>query len=233
MRIESVRYDASGDATIVASGGIIFLIPLNRIQEFAASAAERLGLPMDTEKPKAVEALVDRLIAAETEFDPEDSFIQNLSRVDQEWKAEKKGFELCARAEQSSQGLRAKLIARGFSPVVAAAAVQRLIEVGAVDDVRFASIWARTRAERKCEGPSLVAASLRAKGLGQEAVRKALSSVDFNALIPRAIEKEIKRLSRHRAEKGDHEEWTLREEIYRSLKAQGFDASVVREELGS
>jgi len=232
VRIESVRYDASGDATIVASGGIIFFLPFERIREFVASAAECLNLPMDAEGPDAVKALVDRLIAAEIDFDPEDSLIQCLSRIDQEWKAEKKGLELCARAEQSSQGLTKKLVARGFSPSTAVEAVRRLVEAGAVDDARFASIWARARAEGKCEGPNQVAVGLRARGFGQATVTSALSSVDFDALIPRAVEKEAKRFSKRHTRKVDQEELTFREEIYRILKAQGFNASLLRETLG-
>ena len=151
MRIESVRHDASGDATIVASGGIVFLLPLRRIHEFAAMAAERLGIPFDTENPDPDKALLKDVIAAEVDFDSDDSLIQNIRRIDEEWRAEKKGFELCGRAEQSSQGLKAKLVSRGFSQSAAAAAVQSLEEAKAVDDLRFASLWARTRAERRFE----------------------------------------------------------------------------------
>ncbi len=236
MRIESVHYDASGDATIVASGGIIFLLPRGRIREFAALVVERLSLSFVAEEQNAVRAVFDALLASAVDFEPEDGIIQCLWRIDKEWKAEKKGLELCARAEQSSQGLKAKLIARGFDSAVAAATIQRLIDEGAVDDARFATIWARTRAEGKCEGPTLVAAGLRARGLGQEAIREALSFVSFDALIPKAVEKESKRLARQRVksicEKSDQGGQALREEVYRSLKAQGFNASLLREELG-
>ncbi len=231
MRIESVRYDASGDATIVASGGIIFFLPRGKIKEFAAAAATRLGLSPDAEESVAVNALVDSLIADEIDFDPQDNLIQRLTSIDMEWRAEKKGLELCARAEQSSQGLKAKLVARGFDAAAATEAVRSLVKAGAVDDVRFASIWARTRAEGKCEGPSLVAAGLRARGLGLETIKTALSAVDFDSLIPRAIEKEAKRLSRRAGDNAGPGKGLLKEKIYNSLKAQGFNASLLRDEL--
>ncbi|HOI22670.1 MAG TPA: RecX family transcriptional regulator [Spirochaetales bacterium] len=232
MRIESVRYDASGDATIVASGGIVFLLPLRRIHEFAAMAAERLGIPFDAENPEPDKALLKDVIAAEVDFDPEDSLIQNIRRIDEEWRAEKKGFELCGRAEQSGRGLKAKLVSRGFSQGAAAAAVQSLEEAKAVDDLRFASLWARTRAERRFEGPTQISAALGARGLGQDAIRKALSSVDFDGLIPGAIEKESKRLARRLRESGDCAGKRFKEELYASLKAKGFNSSLLREELG-
>jgi len=232
VRIESVRHDASGDATIVASGGIIFLLPRQRIDECAALVADRLGSSFDPERLNAGKSLLDSLSAADIDFEPEDSLIQDLKRIDEAWKAEKKGLELCARAEQSSQGLIAKLGSRGFSTGAAAEAVQRLIEAGAVDDTRFATIWARARAERRLEGPALISAGLRSRGLGQEAIRKALDAVDFDTLIPRAVEKESRRLSRRFNGKGDPEGRALREALYRSLKGQGFDSSLVREELG-
>jgi regulatory protein len=231
VRIESVRYDASGDATIVASGGIIFFLPRGRIKEFASVAATRLGLSLDTEEPDAAKTLVDALIADGIDFDPEDRLMQCLACIDQEWKAEKKGLELCARAEQSSQGLKAKLVARGFESAAAAEAVRSLIKAGTVDDVRFASIWARTRAEGKCEGPSLIAAGLRARGLGLETIKTALSAVDFDSLIPRAIEKEARRLSRRAGDNAGSGRALLKEKIYNSLKVQGFSASLLRDEL--
>ncbi|MDX9783684.1 MAG: RecX family transcriptional regulator [Spirochaetia bacterium] len=232
MRIESVRYNASGDATLVASGGIIFFLPRHRIEEFAHQAAARLGIVFEATIPDTTKSFLDQLCAAQIDFDSQDSLIQMIRHIDETWKAEKKGLELCARAEQSSQRLKTKLIARGFSPDAAAEAVRRLAKAGAVDDIRFASLWARVRAEGRCEGPVLVAAGLRARGLGQVAIREALSSVDFDALIPGAVEKEAKRLSKRRSRMGDREASPLKDEIYRSLKAQGFDASLLRERLG-
>ncbi len=147
--------------------------------------------------------------------------------------AQNKVLELCARAEQYSQGLKTKLRARGFEPEVIREAIEVLAQKGIVDDLRYATIWARTRAQRKGEGPAIIAAGLRAKGLEAKIVKEALAYIDFGAIIPHAIEKEVKRLSKLLASgklKGGEE---FRDELYRSLKAQGFDAFQLKDALES
>jgi len=144
-----------------------------------------------------------------------------------------KALELCARAEQYSQGLKTKLRARGFYTGVIDETIEALAQKGIVDDLRYAKIWARTRAQKKGEGPAIIAAGLRAKGLDTKIVKEALANFDFSAIIPLAIEKEVKRLSKLLASgkiKGGEE---FRDELYRSLKSQGFDAFQLKDSLES
>ncbi len=225
MRIESVRFDASGNPTFVVTGGISFFIPLSRCAELpgffkgGSGAAERAGL-------EALPAIVP-------EFDREDDLYMFLSTIDEEQRAMRKAIDLCARAEQSSQGLAAKLAAKGFSRKAAQAVLERLKAEGVVDDARYARVWARGRAEGRACGPALLAAELRSRGLGEGEVKAALQGLDFSHALARAAAKETARLEAQWHKKGLKKNERFRDALYWALKKQGFDPDAIREILQS
>ena len=193
MRIDSVRFDASGNATLVDSGGISFFIPAVRIPE------------IPDELPKAGDELED-----------EDQTLLAIVRIAREEEALSRALSLCSRAEQSSQGLRAKLANRKFSKLAIEYAIRALEGQGILDDLRYASIWARTRAEHRLEGPSSIGSELRARGFSESVSRSALALIDFDLILEKAFDKELK---------GKSSSTLSREElsfIVRSLKLKGF-----------
>lgn len=204
MRIESVRCDASGNATVVVTGGISFFMSLRRVCELPLPWAEPLREDQDAlsrEDPALARIVLERLARGDFEFDGEDQLLAALKWVDEEERARRRAILLCARAEQSSSGLAAKLMSKGFSRRAALAAIESLKTEKIVDDARYARIWARGRAERRTAGPALLAAELRSRGQGEDAVRGALESIDFDRVLARAAIKEIARLDRSRHEK--------------------------------
>ncbi|PKL06986.1 MAG: hypothetical protein CVV53_01570 [Spirochaetae bacterium HGW-Spirochaetae-9] len=222
MRIESVRFDASGNPTFVVTGGISFFIPLSRCAELLASLPDGKDSQLI-----ALAALPDSV----PEFGSEDDFFMLLASIDEEQRARRKVIELCARAEQSSHGLSAKLVAKGFSSKAAKAAIESLKTDGVVDDARFARIWARGRAERRAAGPALLAAELRSRGLGEGAVKAALEDIDFSRALARAIGKETARLEGAWRKKGLRKDERFHDALYWALKKQGFDPEAIREAL--
>lgn len=193
MRIDSVRFDASGNATFVASGGISFFIPHARIQE-----------------------IPNKLPEAGDELDEENDTLLAITRIAGEEEALSKALSLCSRAEQSSQGLRAKLANRKFSRSAVEYAIRELEYRGIVDDARYASIWARIRAEHRLEGPLAIGSELRARGFGERTVKSALDLIDFDSILEKAFEKELR---------GEIASTLSREElnlIAKSLKLRGF-----------
>lgn len=209
MRILSVRKETSGASKVAFSGGFSF----------------SLGPEWD----ERIEAL-----RKEGEFDESHPDFLSMRAGDEKWRAAAKAAELCARAEQCEAGLRAKLRERGFSAESAGEAVELLKMRGILDDSRYCEMWADSRARRRPCGPAVLAAELRAKGVGGQAVSSGLSRVDFAGVLPRAAEREMKRVSAAgaRAKRKNPGEsalsWrTLRDRLSRALRSQGFDADSV------
>lgn len=230
MRIESVRFDASGNAAIAVSGGISFILPKTRIDEFAAMAAMAWGLENSTAQSFLLE-----LPAAAPEFDDDDETFRFLELADETARAMRKAVELCARAEQSGAGLSAKLAQRGFSRKAAAVALETLTGQGIVDDRRYAALWARHRAERKGEGPATVAAELRSRGFRSEVVKAALAEIDFSRALTKAVQTESARILALLRKRGsglaDESSDFFRDSLRSSLRKQGFDADLIGDEI--
>jgi regulatory protein len=242
VRIESVRFDASGNPTIVVTGGVSFFLPLFWVDELA-NVINRMGpiangkndvtggVHHDVMQDAVRRAFLAGLPRQGLEFSEENELYEFLSALDEERKAKRKALELCARAEQSSMGLSAKLAAKGFSGKAVKAAIASLKEEHIVDDARYARVWARGRAERRAAGPALLAAELRSRGQGEDAVRGALADIDFRRVLARAAAKERTRLEAAWRRKGLELDESFKETLYRILKRQGFDSEMILDEL--
>ena len=231
MRIESVRFDASGNPTFVVTGGISFFIPRSRGAELLAFLVDKSWLKGGGADGRDDRASLAALPDSVPEFDRDDDLYILLASIDEEQRARRKAIELCARAEQSSHGLAAKLAAKGFSGKAAKAAVESLKTEGIVDDARFAKVWARGRAERRAAGPALLAAELRSRGLGEDAVRTALEDIDFSRALARAIARETARLEAVWRKKGLRKDERFHDTLYYALKKHGFDPDAIREAI--
>jgi SOS response regulatory protein OraA/RecX len=194
LRIESVRRGASGTAD-VAVGGSSFLLLLEVLEGLGLSADELVpGVELDEAQGSLL------ALAAEAH------------------EAEKRALFLLARAEQSRFMLAAKLERRGFSKA-ATLALERLASAGLLDDRRFARAYASSRLSRRAEGPSSLAAALRARGIDSETVASALAELlgpeGRAAALRKTAAKEMKRSA------GD------RGEARRRLRALGFSATEI------
>ena len=94
--------------------------------------------------------------------------------------AEKKALDLLAGAPHSTRGLRLKLQQRGFDEQAVQSALERLAELGYLDDRRFAQAWVAARLARHPEGAALLQVGLVRRGVGravaEEVVREALGA---------------------------------------------------------
>jgi regulatory protein len=92
-----------------------------------------------------------------------------------------------AGADQSEAGLRRRLVARGFTDEAIEAAIARLTEFGYINDEKLsASITQRKL--RQGFGRRRVAADLRGRGMSDEAIDKALVSVDPESEVQSCLE---------------------------------------------
>jgi regulatory protein len=93
-----------------------------------------------------------------------------------------------ARKERSVAELRAWLEARGFADAATAAALERLIEAGALDDAHFAAAYAADKRELRGWGSERIREALEARGVGAGEIAAALAAEPDEAQAERGAE---------------------------------------------
>jgi regulatory protein len=104
---------------------------------------------------------------------------------------------LTARARTRAQ-LAAQLTKRGYPDDVSGRVLDRLAQVGLVDDQDFAEQWVRSRHLNAGKGRRALAAELRTKGVADEVIAEALADVDADAERSRAEQLVADKLRRER-----------------------------------
>ena len=131
---------------------------------------------------------------------------------------------MLARRELTVEGVRSRLRDREYSDTEISAAVDRLLETGALDDARVARAYARTAAAVKGRGRLRVVRELHAMGVARqtaaEAVAEVFADLDERTMIARALQKKL----RGRTKLRDHGE---RARLYQFLMRQGFSTAAV------
>jgi len=87
-----------------------------------------------------------------------------------------RALRLLAVRQRTRRELATRLVRAGFATDEVAAELDRLQEVGLVDDVRFATEFVEHALDRRLEGRRSVAAGLAAKGLDRALIDDALES---------------------------------------------------------
>jgi regulatory protein len=91
---------------------------------------------------------------------------ENSSRME----SEKKALSLLARAAHSREGLRVKLMKRGFSPAIIDHTLVLMEEMGYLDDKKFAEQWLLSRIRNHPEGVHAFRAGLLKRGVRRDTV---------------------------------------------------------------
>jgi regulatory protein len=104
---------------------------------------------------------------------------------------------LTARARTRAE-LAAQLIKRGYPDDVSARVLDRLTDVGLVDDEDFAEQWVRSRRVNAGKGRRALASELRTKGIDDEVIAAALEDIDSDAERSRAEQLVADKLRRER-----------------------------------
>ena len=137
-------------------------------------------------------------------------------------------LRLLAGRELSVAECRARLLDRQHGPEDVDAAIERLLEEGALNDERVARAYARTAVDVKGRGRLRIARELHEKGLARDAVSAALAEVfgelDERSLVRRALQKKL----RGRPKPTSQSEFAR---LYQYLMRQGFSPAVVSDEL--
>src|SRR4029077_13886514 len=92
---------------------------------------------------------------------------------------------LTARARTRSE-LEGQLAKRGYADDVSERVLDRLAQVGLIDDADFAEQWVRSRRVNAGKGKRALAAELRTKGVDDEVITTTLTGIDAGAERERA-----------------------------------------------
>ena len=104
------------------------------------------------------------------------------------WKAEilELAASALARKERTVAEMRAWLGSRGCPQAEIEAAIARLVEIGELDDARFARRFAEDKRELRGWGSERIAKALEARGVGPDEIAAALATEDAGAQVERA-----------------------------------------------
>lgn len=112
---------------------------------------------------------VDRLVAAEHGLRPgvvlDEGAVAQLLAADEVSRAMSAALRLLAHRPRSRAEVATRLTRRAFSEAAIARAVDRLVELGYLDDEEFARYWVQNRVEHKPRGGRLLKQELRQKGV--------------------------------------------------------------------
>ncbi len=133
------------------------------------------------------------------------------------------GLRFLAGRSHSREELRRKLARKGFESDEIDGALDRLTELGYLDDAAFARAVVRRRSTSR--GPAALAAELSAKGISRAAVAEALSGFDAGSQLEAAT-RLAERLYADKPVPGYQE---MLNRIGGKLVRRGYSPSIVRE----
>ncbi len=126
---------------------------------------------------------------------------------------------------KTEKQIRQFLTKKGYLPTVQDYVVDKLREYQFLDDTEYAEAYAESSLRRK--GSRLVRMELRQKGVSEEAIDEALSSVDDEqelAAAKRILEKYVRCKALDK---------TTLQKAYRYLLGKGFDGEVVKQAISA
>ncbi|GAS91114.1 recombination regulator RecX [Mycolicibacterium brisbanense] len=154
-------------------------------------------------------------------------------------KREEQARDVCLRLltvrARTRAELEGQLAKRGYPDEVSVKVLDRLAEVGLVDDEDFAEQWVRTRHANSGKGKRALAVELRKKGVDGEVISAALADLDPAAERQRAEQLVRDKLRRERL--GDDDDVKVTRRLVGMLARRGYSQSmafdVVSVELAS
>jgi len=141
---------------------------------------------------------------------------------------------LTARARTRAE-LEGQLAKRGYPYDVSKRVLDRLTQVGLIDDADFAEQWVRSRRANAGKGKRALAAELRTKGVDNDVITAALDGIDAGAERQRAEKLVRDRLRREKL--GDDDDAKIARRLVGMLARRGYSQTmafdVVEDELAN
>ena len=139
-------------------------------------------------------------------------------------RAHQRALNFLSYRPRSSDEVRRNLGDKDFAEKTIEATLERLEDVGLVDDLEFARYWVEQRQEFKPRGAAMLRHELRQKGIDRRIIDQVVTTIDEQQLADRAARAWVER-KRHL----DPQE--AKQKLYGYLVRRGFAYSVVRETL--
>jgi regulatory protein len=130
---------------------------------------------------------------------------------------------LTARARTRAE-LEGQLAKRGYPQDVRSRVLDRLAELGLVDDADFAEQWVRSRRANAGKGRRALAAELRTKGVDNDLITAALADIDAGAERERAEQLVRDKLRRERL--GDDDDVKVTRRLVGMLARRGYSQTM-------
>lgn len=157
--------------------------------------------------------------------------LQRIVRAEQVTKAKESALRLLDFRPRSRAEISRRLARAGFGEDVVVETLERLEALGLIDDGQFARSWVAHRLAGKGMGTARIKWELRRKGVPNEAVDEALSTIDDETERRSALEAARRRWVKD----SSADDRTKRRKLAAFLRRQGYDwsvISVVLNELG-
>ena len=130
---------------------------------------------------------------------------------------------LTARARTRAE-LFGQLAKRGYPDDVSDRVLDRLAQVGLVDDIDFAQQWVQSRRVNAGKGKRALAAELRTKGVDNDVITAALADIDAGAERERA--EQLVRDKLRREKLGDGDDPKVMRRLVGMLARRGYSQSM-------
>lgn len=150
---------------------------------------------------------------------------------DPESRARDTVYRLLATRARSKSELQQALARKGIDEDVASAVIQKFVDAGLVDDAEFAEAWVRSRHQYQGLGRKALGFELRRKGVSEQAVADALSTMDEQSESERARELVQRKLRTMNSADTTTKTRRLVGMLARKGYSEGLAFRVVREEI--
>jgi regulatory protein len=140
-------------------------------------------------------------------------------------------LKLLERTRRTRRDLERRLEEKDFDAATIASTLDRLAEVGLIDDVEFARAWLAGRWGRKPSGWRRLVQELRAKGISEEDAERARELLSERGSAPDEVGSAAKLVAQARKRYARLEPQAQRQRLYALLARRGYDGDVIRRAL--
>ena len=140
-------------------------------------------------------------------------------------------LRLLERQRRTRSDLERRLRDKGYAAATAARVLDRLHEVGLVDDVEYARAYMAGRRARRSAGVRRIEQELRSRGVGAEDVAEARLRLDAEQGAMDEVAAARKVLAQAERRTRGLEPRVRRQRLYALLARRGFDGEVIRRAL--
>lgn len=158
-------------------------------------------------------------------MDVERSELDRICREDQLHHARNYAYLLLSYKARTAAELKARLVRKGFSPDVVSSTLERLGELGLVNDEQFARQFTEDRVVVGHKGTWRVRAELRKRGVAREQIEQAIAAAPDETAAAREV------VLKFRARNKRLEPDVLRRRLYGFLARRGFSVDTIRQVL--